>query len=201
MINLLTLFITFFKIGAFTFGGGYAMLPMVQQEVLNHGWMSEQELINFIAVSESTPGPFAVNVSTYIGAVTGGFFGAVCASLGVILPSFIIILLVARAFGRFQSSRVVQGCMRGLRPNVVGLIAASVLSVAAQVFFPEGITAVTLVHDVMAEVTSTGFWVAVVIFIVAVYLRFKKKVHPIKLILLSGAIGIVAGYAGLLGVA
>jgi chromate transporter len=83
---LLDLFLTFLKIGAFTFGGGYAMLPLIEAEVAAHGWMTIEELINFIAVSESTPGPFAVNVSTYVGAETGGFPGAVCATLGVICP-------------------------------------------------------------------------------------------------------------------
>ncbi|MBR2769796.1 MAG: chromate transporter, partial [Solobacterium sp.] len=78
------LFLTFFKIGLFTFGGGYAMLPMIRQEVLAHGWMSLEDLINFIAVSESTPGPFAINVSTYIGTETAGFLGAVAATSGVV---------------------------------------------------------------------------------------------------------------------
>ena len=101
MIYLL-LFFTFLKIGAFTFGGGYAMLPLVQGEVASHGWMTAEELVNFIAVSESTPGPFAVNVSTYVGAETGGLPGAFCATLGVVLPSFVIILIVAKCFERFQ---------------------------------------------------------------------------------------------------
>ena len=132
----LELFWTFLKIGAFTFGGGYAMLPLIQSEVARHGWMTNAQLVDFVAVSESTPGPFAVNISTYVGMVTGGPLGAVCATLGVVLPSFLIILLVARCFVRFQSSRVVQGCLSGLRPAVVGLIAAAVASVGLTVFFP-----------------------------------------------------------------
>ena len=95
MMSFLTLFLTFFKIGAFTFGGGYAMLPFIQQEVLNHSWVAEADLINFIAVSESTPGPFAINMATYIGSRVGGefgfwgsIFGSFCATLGVVLPSF-----------------------------------------------------------------------------------------------------------------
>ena len=97
----LKLFLTFFKIGLFTFGGGYAMLPLMQQEVLANEWLSESEIINFIAVSESTPGPFAINMATYIGSETGGILGSVCATLGVVLPSFIVILLVARFFMAF----------------------------------------------------------------------------------------------------
>ncbi len=90
----LELFLTFFKIGLFTIGGGYAMLPLIQADVQAKGWMTAKELVNFIAVSESTPGPFAVNVSTYVGAELAGLPGAFCATLGVVLPSFLIILLV-----------------------------------------------------------------------------------------------------------
>ena len=92
------LFITFFKIGLFTFGGGYAMLPLIQEEVIAHNWIPMEDLINFIAVSESTPGPFAINMATYIGTQMGGLLGGVCATLGVVLPSFIIILIVALSF-------------------------------------------------------------------------------------------------------
>ena len=88
-------FFTFAKIGLFTFGGGYAMIPLIRSEVLSHGWADTEDMINFIAVSESTPGPFAVNMATFIGRTTGGIPGAICATAGVILPSFIIILLVA----------------------------------------------------------------------------------------------------------
>ena len=88
----LTLFLTFLKVGAFTFGGGYAMLPLIQDEVASHGWMEMEQLVNFIAVSESTPGPFAVNISTYIGSQLGGLFGAFCATLGVVTPSFLSLI-------------------------------------------------------------------------------------------------------------
>ena len=98
----LELFLTFFKIGLFTIGGGYAMLPLIQADVQAKGWMTAEELVNFIAVSESTPGPFAVNVSTYVGAELAGLPGAFCATLGVVLPSFLIILLVARFYAAFR---------------------------------------------------------------------------------------------------
>ena len=103
---LLDLFLTFFKIGAFTFGGGYAMLPLIQEEVIANGWLAEKEIINFIAVSESTPGPFAINISTYIGSEMAGILGAICATLGVILPSLIIIILVAKFFEKFKTTRL-----------------------------------------------------------------------------------------------
>ena len=100
----LELFLTFFKIGAFTFGGGYAMLPLIQSEAIGNGWMTMEEIIDFIAVSESTPGPFAINMATFVGTqmgkeflgVGGGILGAICATLGVVMPSFIVILFVAK---------------------------------------------------------------------------------------------------------
>ncbi len=101
-MTLAVLFLTFLKVGAFTFGGGYAMLPLIEEEVVRHGWMSVEELVNFLAVSESTPGPFAINISTYVGAQTAGFAGALCATLGVSLPSIIVILIVARVYDRFR---------------------------------------------------------------------------------------------------
>ena len=184
MIYLL-LFFTFFKIGAFTFGGGYAMLPLVQDEVARHGWMTIEELVNFIAVSESTPGPFAVNVSTYVGAETGGIAGALSATLGVVLPSFIIILLVARCFDRFQKSRIIKGCMTGLRPAVVGMIGAAMVSTGQAVFFPAGFS--------LSTVTDRAFLCSGLIFLVMLLLSLKK-VHPIAIILLSALLGIGAGY-------
>ena len=96
----LKLLLTFLKIGAFTFGGGYAMLAFVKEEVLQNAWLAEADIINFIAISESTPGPFAINMSTYVGTQVAGFFGALCATLGVVLPSFVIILIVASCFER-----------------------------------------------------------------------------------------------------
>ena len=128
------LFFTFFKIGLFTVGGGYAMLPLIRTEVLSKGWLTAEEIVNFIAVSESTPGPFAVNIATYIGSVRGGAAGAACATLGVVLPSFLIILAIARCYKKFKSSKIVAGLMSGLKPAVIGLIAAAVLTVGKTVF-------------------------------------------------------------------
>ena len=97
----LTLFYTFFLIGLFTFGGGYAMIPMITEQVTMKGWMSISELQNFIAISEMTPGPFAINIATFIGSKVGGFFGSVCATLGVVMPSLIIIIIVAIILNKF----------------------------------------------------------------------------------------------------
>ena len=183
----LELFWTFFMIGAFTFGGGYAMLPLIQEQVTARGWIDSESIINFVAVSESTPGPFAVNMATYVGSEMGGVFGAFCATLGVVLPSFVIILIVAKCYDKFRSSKVVKGCMTGLKPAVVGLIGGAVLSVAKTVFFPAGMS--------FAVFTGVSFYVSAAIFAVMVVLAFKK-VHPIILICLSAVIGIAAGFLG-----
>lgn len=179
----LELFLIFFKIGAFTFGGGYAMLPLIQQEVLSQGWMTLEQLVNFIAVSESTPGPLAVNLSTYIGAETGGLLGSFCATAGVVLPSFVIILLVAKFYQAFQSNKIVKGCMNGLRPTVVGMIGASLLSVAGSAF---------------PAAAGIAQWTLAAVLLAAILAAHWKKVHPILLIVGSAVVGIAAGYAGLL---
>lgn len=183
----LELFLTFFKIGLFTFGGGYAMLPFIQEAVIKNNWMAEADIVNFIAVSESTPGPFAVNISTYVGAEMGGIFGSVCATLGVVLPSFIVILIVSRIYEAFKRNKIVAGCMTGLRPCVVGLIAAAVLDVFFTVFLPTG-------WDFSPAAYYT-IGISALIFVTTFFLQ-KKKVHPIYLILISAALGIAAGYIG-----
>ena len=186
------LFITFFKIGLFTFGGGYAMLPLIMQEVESHGWMASEDLINFIAVAESTPGPFAINCATYVGSEMGGVLGSLCATLGVVMPSFIVILIVAKIYEKFKQSKLVKGAMCGLRPAAVGLIASAVLSAALEVFFPLGFT------NLLATVTSLEFISGIVIFSLSLFLILKKKLHPIYVILISAALGIAVGYAPML---
>lgn len=193
----LELFLTFLMIGAVTFGGGYAMLPLIQEQVgLRWGDMIGQEaLVDFVAVSESTPGPFAINMATFVGSTVGGqqggvlmsVFGAFCSTMGVVLPSFVIILIVAQCYEKFKQNRIVKGCMTGLKPAVVGLIGGAVISVVLTVFFPAGFT--------LSVLTDASFYVSLGIFIVMVILSFKK-VHPIVIICLSAIIGIAAGYLG-----
>ena len=182
---LLELFWTFFKIGAFTFGGGYAMLPLIQDAVTEKGWVSTQALVDFVAVSESTPGPFAVNMATYVGAQLCGIPGAACATLGVVLPSFLIILIVARCYQRFQKSALVQGVMAGLKPAVVGMIATALLNVATTVFAPKGWS--------WALLSAPEFYASALIFGLCAFLAFRKK-HPILIICLSALLGIAAGF-------
>ena len=132
-MEYLTLFYVFFKIGLFTFGGGYAMIPMIEDEVVGRGWLTAGELLNFIGVAESTPGPIAVNIATFIGSSRAGFLGALCATVGVVLPSFLIILLIAAVFRNFLKNRVVKGALVGIRGVIVGLILATGLWMALQV--------------------------------------------------------------------
>ncbi len=180
------LFYTFFKIGLFTFGGGYAMLPLIEEEISAWGWIEAEDLVNFIAVSESTPGPFAINISTYVGNQMGGVLGAVCATLGVVLPSFIVILIVAKIYERFKTSKLVKGVMTGLKPAVVGLISTAIITIAVGVLFPaEAIS--------LAVFKTVELYISLIICAVCTVLAFKK-VHPIIIILLSAAAGIAAGY-------
>lgn len=184
---LLDLFLTFLKIGAVSFGGGYGMIPMLTDEVISHGWLTEAELMNFIAVSESTPGPIAINMATFIGAAKGGFFGALLATIGVVLPAFIIILIVASVVRGLLQFAGVKGFLSGVRPVIVGLIIA---------------TGILLFMTVVIGYTEIGEpldfdYKALIVFSLCaaaytVYKRIKKKsLSPIILILFSAVLGIL----------
>ncbi len=119
----LELFLTFFKIGAFTFGGGYAMIPLIQKEVSeNKKWVTDEDILNVVAIAESTPGPIAINSATFIGYKVAGTFGALCATLGVVLPSFVIITVIALLLNRFQDYEGVQYAFFGIRAGVLALV-------------------------------------------------------------------------------
>lgn len=184
---LLDLFITFFKLGLFTFGGGYAMIPLLTDEVLSHGWLAQEEIMNFIAVAESTPGPIAINMATFIGASQGGFLGAMLATLGVVLPSFIIILLIASLVTGLMKYAGVKSFLSGVRPVVIGLILA---------------TGVTMLLTVLIGLQHVGQkavfdWKALVIFAIIVLTHVvyklirKKALSPIILILISAGLGMI----------
>jgi len=142
-------------------------------------------------VSESTPGPFAINIATYVGSETAGVLGSVCATLGVVMPSFIIILIVARCYEKFKNSSVVKGLLNGLRPAAIGLIATAVLTAAKTVFIPENPA------PFLEVVLSYEFICGAVIFALCLTL-ILKKVHPIIVIALAAVLGIISGYAPLL---
>lgn len=181
------LFYVFFTIGLFTFGGGYAMIPLIKSEVVSRGWLSEEGVIQFIAVSESTPGPFAINIATFIGSEQGGFFGALVATLGVVLPSFIVILLVAALFTAIAKNRYVQGAMSGIRPVVVGLIGGT-----------GALLVLGLLWTSFPTVSSGEFNRSGLVLLLDLATLFyaykkirKKNMHPIALIVLSALLGIL----------
>ena len=130
MNMFLLLFLTFLEIGAVSFGGGYGMIALMREKTLGYGWLTEEQFLNIIAVSESTPGPIAVNIATFVGATQGGLLGALCATLGVILPSFIIILAIAVFFRQLRENPSVERIFHGIRPAVAALIAAPVFRMA-----------------------------------------------------------------------
>ena len=141
--NLGALFITFFKIGAFTFGGGYAMIPLIQREVAEKkGWVSEEDILDIVAIAESTPGPIAINAATFIGKRVAGFWGAFCATFGVVLPSFVIILVLSRLLNLFGDLKPVRYAFYGIRAGVVALILKALVSMYKKA--PRGLLAYLL---------------------------------------------------------
>lgn len=119
------LFTSFLKIGLFTLGGGYAMLALIQQEILNHGWMTAQEFVDVVGIAEVTPGPIAINSATFVGFRSAGIPGALVASLAVVLPSLISVAIVSRVWEKYKDSQAVKSMFSGVRPVVVGLVAAA----------------------------------------------------------------------------
>lgn len=184
----LDLFWTFFKIGLFTIGGGQAMIPMIMTDVVQKGWLSESALMDFIAISESTPGPFAVNIATYAGMETAGVGGAVCATLGVVLPSVIIIVIVAKLLSSFMKKRAVAEVFSGVRASVTGLLTSVFLTLALSVLF--GISDVTAATGVSAD------WIGIGMFALLLPLSFVKikgkKTPPVVVVLIAAVIGTLA---------
>ncbi len=131
--RLLPLFLTFLKIGAFTFGGGYAMIPLIQKEVVdNKKWITEQDILDIIAIAESTPGPIAINSATFIGYRVAGFFGSFFATLGVVLPSFLIIIILSFVIRQFEALEAVKYAFMGIRAGVLALIAKALVNMYRQ---------------------------------------------------------------------
>ena len=184
----LQLFLTFLKVGAFAFGGGYAMLSLIGDSVLKYGWMTEEELLNFVGVETVIPGPIAVNMATYIGYEQGGFLGALLATIGVVLPSFIVILVVAACIKNLLKYPPVKTFIASMRPALGGLIVSVAVTMALTVFF--GI-------DTVSTINLTFDWrtlvvLAVVIAIPIVWKRIKKKeFSSILLVVISGVLGML----------
>ena len=181
----LLLFLTFLKIGSLSFGGGLGMISLLRDEVVSHSWLTDEELLNLVAVAESTPGPIAVNIATFVGAGEAGFFGGLLATLGVVLPSFIIILLIASLIKNLMKYKPVKAFLSGIRPAVIALIL--------------GMSVIMLLSAVLGVKTSGDslsfdYRALAVIVAVAVSDRLlkakrKKPTSPIVLILISALVG------------
>ncbi len=179
-----TLFFEFFKIGLFCFGGGFGMIPLIEETVLQYGWLTESEFYNFIGVCESTPGPIAVNMATYVGSECAGMPGSIAATAGVILPSFVIILLIASVLTNLTNNKYFSAFLRGVQPVIIALILS---------------TGIILLLKAFGCLSPAEFHLnipSVVIFnlLVVVYFGFEwlfgKKVSAVRLILLSAGLGI-----------
>ncbi len=168
-----TSFKTFFRIGMFTLGGGYAMIPIIQNEIVEkRKWMSEDEFLDVLAIAQSCPGVFAINISIFIGYKLRKIKGAVCTCLGTALPSFLIILLIAMFFHSFKDNRIVEAIFRGIRPAVVALIAVPTFNLAKS-----------------ARITLTNCWIP----IACAMAIWALGVSPILIILIAGTSGYIYG--------
>lgn len=171
MSSLIKLFLSFFKIGLFSFGGGYAMLPLIKKEIIEvHGWLTNAEFIDIIAISEMTPGPIAINSATFLGYRVSGILGSVVSTIAVVLPSFIIMSLIFHFVNKFKDSPYSDWFFRGIRPIVLGLIASAAVSVAMDAFV-----------DIKSVLITLGIF----------YIVTFKRLNPIIAIIIAGITGVI----------
>ena len=171
MSSLIKLFLSFFKIGLFSFGGGYAMLPLIKKEIIEvHGWLTNAEFIDIIAISEMTPGPIAINSATFLGYRISGILGSVVSTIAVVLPSFIIMSLIFHFVNKFKDSPYSDWFFRGIRPIVLGLIASAAVSVAMDAFV-----------DIKSVLITLGIF----------YIVTFKRLNPIIAIIIAGIMGVI----------
>ena len=183
----LQLFWSFLQIGLFSFGGGYAAIPLIQGQIVDqHGWLSMAEFTDLITISQMTPGPIAINSATFVGIKIAGLAGALVATLGCILPSCIIVTLIARLYLKYRSMALLQGVLGSLRPAVVALIASAGISILVTAFWGGAVIAFAATN-----------WVMVLIFALCVFLLLKCKLDPILVMVLAGVLKLAAAAAGL----
>lgn len=191
----LDLLFTFFRIGLFSFGGGYAMIPLMKAEIERHGWLSLEEFADLVAISQMTPGPIGINAATFIGTRTAGLSGAAVATFGVVLPSFVIILIIARLLDAFRSNRSVDAVIRGIRPATIGLIGTAVLFFAEVSVFRGRIGLSSIGERIFGRGNiALDFSISpggALIFAVVLLLVKRFHLHPIPAVILSGAAGIL----------
>ena len=180
----LELFLAFLEVGLFSFGGAYAAIPLIRDVVLEHRWMSDEQIAYIIAVSESTPGPIMVNMATYVGSMQGGVFGAFLATLGVVLPAFVIILLIMVLLKNFLDNKYVQAVLQGLKACVAGIILATGLHMIVSNCIETNEGVGVNLHAVII--------MAVLLFILFLHKKIvKKKLSPIMLIMVSAVVGVM----------
>ncbi len=178
----LQLFWSFFQIGLFSIGGGYAALPLIQEQIVTqHGWMTMTEFSDIITISQMTPGPIAINAATFVGTRIAGPGGAAIATLGCVFPSCVIVLTLAFIYYKYRNITMVQGTLKGLQPAVVALIASAGLSILVMAFFPAG--------EVVWSAESVDF-IAVGIFAVAFFVLRKWHLNPIWVMSGAGVMGV-----------
>ena len=183
----LELFWSFLKIGALSFGGGLGMISLIRDECIGNGWLTEEELLNLVGVAESTPGPIAINIATFVGSDVGGFFGALLATIGVVLPSFIIILIIASLLKGFLKLTAVNKTLEGMRPAIVGLILGMSVILSLNLFFGIKTVSSKFSLDVFGVII-----LALVATVSFVYQKIRRKsISPIILILFSGVLGAI----------
>ena len=181
------LFLSFIQIGLFSFGGGYAAMPLIQGQVVTlHHWLNMEEFTNLITISQMTPGPIAINSATFVGMKIAGVPGALVATLGCILPACILVTVLAKLYLRYRNLSVLQSVLHSLRPAVVALIAAAGVSILLTAFWGTG-----------AAVTLAGTsWVLVVLFALCVVLLKRFRWNPILVMVLAGVLNLAAGLLG-----
>ncbi|MDP4152136.1 MAG: chromate transporter [Bacillota bacterium] len=181
----LKLFLSFFQIGLFSFGGGYAALPLIQHQIVDiQGWISVSEMTDIVAISQMTPGPIAINAATFVGTKIGGIIGGVVATLGCITPSCIIMMLISWYFFKNREIPLVQGILTGIRPTIIGLISVACLTMALGVFFNSDNIS-SLFINALTKIDIRG----IAIFIMTIILLKSKKLGTIPVMCLSGIIG------------
>ena len=202
MTTLLRLYWEFFKTGLFAVGGGMATLPFLKDIGETTGWYTYSDLMNMLAVSESTPGPIGINMATYVGFTVGGVPGAVIATIGEVTPSIIVILIVAAMLKKFRDSKYVQNAFYGLRPASTGLIGAACVSVIFEVLTCVRIASAdgSLMNSIQLTGGSffnlRGLALAAVLLVLTNWVKPTKNLHPIVFIALSAVVGVVFGFAG-----
>lgn len=181
----LKLFLTFLKIGAFSFGGGYGMISLMTEEVLKNGWLTHEEILSFIGVETVIPGPIAVNMATYIGYSQGGAFGSAISTLGVILPSFVIILIISAILKNLLKYKSVNAVLSSVMPAVAALIFATAVSMALRTIFD--LKAVESTFNI--DFKGLGIFITVAVIHIVYKKILKKEISPVILIGISGVIG------------